>query len=68
MEVEKKFRQDILDVLKSLDRGAYPIICKHLDTKEGYQYIEKLLIETAIEDGIAPLFAVGQLETTLATD
>lgn len=66
MSTEQKLRQEILSVLRNIDSGALPLVAQRLKTKDGYMFVEKSLIEMALEENLPPISAVSQLESALA--
>lgn len=65
MSLENKLRNRIFKALENVTKANSPHIYAHIQTTEGYQFIERQMIHKVIALKMEPEAAIGQLENHL---
>ena len=65
MTLKEKFRLEINKQLMNCSSAATPIICKKIQSPEGYREIESRIINLSIKEGLTPASAIAFLESEL---
>ena len=63
---EQRLRLAIQAELKKCDGVAYPHVCQLIQTREGYQKAESLIIHTIINQSLSVGPAIALVETELS--
>lgn len=66
MDTEQRLRETILKELENINNVAFPKIYAKIQTKDGYLGVEKLIINSVIDDEISPSAAIAHLESELS--
>jgi len=63
MNTEQNLRQNILQELKKLTPSNSPFLYKMIQTKQGYNDIEKIIIEKVLHENLPPIAIIPQIES-----
>lgn len=65
---EQKLRNNILTELQKLNEVNSPVLYKMIQTKKGYEHVEKQIILRVISDNLLPIVIIPQIEMEYEID